>query len=699
MRVSKAQNLGFCFGVKRTLQLALEAAQNQTVYTIGPLINNPQEVSRLQERGVIPLDDLSAVRPSVLLLPSHGAAPQKIAEAKALGWQILDATCPLVQKAQSLAAAAATSGADLIVFGDKNHPEIKGVVGRFLSEATPAQKAFVVANADEAEALGHFNKAVLLSQTTQIEKDLYIISKLLEHKTSDFTLHNTICKATSDRQQAALNLAKQVDVMLVIGGRSSANTQKLLKLCNKTGVPSYLVERAVEILPEMLAGAEHIGITAGASTPDWIIKEVFKKMSDEQKVNVVEEVIKDEANIVEEAAEAANQEAAEFAAPEVPETSETEDGVNLMEEAMADPYDIEIKQLHAGARVKGVIVQVKPDELLVDIGAKSEGVLPSSELIDEEAAHITEKFHVGDEINVFVVRRENKEGYPMLSKKRIDQELVWDKLAAMRENNETIEGPVVDTVRGGVLVDVGIRGFVPAALASNSYVEDLKEFVGKTLKMKILECERSRHKLVLSAKAVLREEARAKRAETWANLAEGQTIKGVVRRLTSFGAFVDIGGVDGLLHVSEMAWYRVNKPSDILKEGDEIDVMVLGVDKENEKVSLGLKQLIVNPWSVAAEKYPKDSIIQVKVMRTAGFGAFVEVEPGVEGLVHISQLAWERVAKTEDVVKPGDIIEVKVLSVDPENKRISLSRKATLEPPTAQDMPEADEVDPAPAEE
>jgi len=696
LRVSKAQNLGFCFGVKRTLQLAFEAAQNQKVYTIGPLINNPQEINRLQALGVIPIDNLAAVTPTVLLLPSHGVAPNKIIEAEGLGWRIINATCPLVQKAQNLAADAAASGADLVVFGDKNHPEIKGVIGRFLNDAKPVQKAFVVADAAEAEALGQLKKVVLLSQTTQIEKDFYIISRLLEHKVSDFTLHNTICKATSDRQQAALNLAKQVDVMLVIGGKSSANTQKLLKLCGSIGVPAFLVEHAVEILPEMLAGAEHIGITAGASTPDWIIKEVLEKMSEEQKVNLVEEeIVKEETNIVEEAAETANQEAAEFAAPEVPETSETEDGVNLMEEALADPYDIEIKQLHAGSRVTGVIVQVKPDELLIDIGAKSEGVLPSSEMIAEEAAHIIEKFHVGDEITVLVVRRENKEGYPMLSKKRIDQELIWDKLAEMRDNNVTIEGPVVDTVRGGVLVDVGIRGFVPAALAGNGYVEDLKEFVGKTLKMKILECDRGRHKMVLSAKAVLREEARAKRTETWANLAEGQTLKGVVRRLTNFGAFVDIGGVDGLLHVSEMAWYRVNRPSDILKEGDEIDVMVLGVDKESEKVSLGLKQLVVNPWSVAAEKYATDSIIEVKVMRTAGFGAFVEVEPGVEGLVHISQLAWERVAKTEDVVKPGDIIEVKVLSVDPETKRISLSRKATLESPTAQDMPEADEVDPA----
>ena len=286
---------------------------------------------------------------------------------------------------------------------------------------------------------------------------------------------------------------------------------------------------------------------------------------------------------------------------------------------------------------------------------------------------------MGDEIDVLILRRENQEGYPVLSKRRVDQDIAWDRLAQLKTDKTVVSGAVTDVVKGGVLVDVGLRGFVPASLVSLGYVEDLSTYVGKELQMKIIECDKHSNKLVLSAKAVLRNASKQMKEKTWAEIEEGQTRHGVVRRLTNFGAFVDIGGVDGLLHVSEMAWYRVNHPSDLLKEGDELDVYILGVDQENEKISLGLKQLIPNPWSLAQDKYPVGCVITARVMRTTSFGAFLEVEPGVEGLVHISQMANHRVEKTEDVVRPGDVVNVKVLSVDPEAKRMSLSIKATLE--------------------
>ena len=350
------------------------------------------------------------------------------------------------------------------------------------------------------------------------------------------------------------------------------------------------------------------------------------------------------------------------------------------EQSDADTFAQEygdMKEIRRGARVKGVVVQVKDDELLVDIGGKSEGVLSASELTPDDAKHIRERFAIGDEIDVLILRKENQEGYPVLSKRRVDQDIAWDKLAQLKQDKEIVTGTVTDVVKGGVLVDVGIRGFVPASLLSLGYVEDLSSYIGKELQMKIIECDKHSNKLVLSAKAVLRKASQAQKEKTWAEIAEGQTRKGIVRRLTNIGAFVDIGGVDGLLHVSEMAWYRVNRPSDLLKEGDEIEVYILGVDAENEKISLGMKQLTPNPWSQAKDKYPEGSIIPAKVMRTTDFGAFLEVEPGVEGLVHISQLAHHHVEKTEDVVKPGDVVQVKVISVDPESKRMSLSIKAT----------------------
>ncbi|MCL1873402.1 MAG: 30S ribosomal protein S1 [Clostridiales bacterium] len=355
------------------------------------------------------------------------------------------------------------------------------------------------------------------------------------------------------------------------------------------------------------------------------------------------------------------------------------------EPSFADQYQLDIREMHRGARVKGIVVRVKNDELLVDIGGKSEGVLPYAELTLEDAENIQERFQVGDEIDVMILKKENQEGYPVLSKKRVDQEVIWERLALARESGESVSGKIVEVVRGGLLIDVGVRGFIPASIVDLGFVENLAVYVGQRIEAKVIECEKASNKLVLSRKAVLKEEALKQKEATWAALAEGQIKKGVVRRLTSFGAFIDIGGVDGLLHVSEMAWHRVNHPSDILKEGDELEVYVLSVDSASEKISLGLKQLVPNPWSLAMEKYPEGKIIPAKVMRTAPFGAFLEVEPGIEGLVHISQLAHQRVAKTEDVVKPGDVIEVKVLAVDPAAKRMSLSIKEAL--PMMEDYP------------
>lgn len=367
-------------------------------------------------------------------------------------------------------------------------------------------------------------------------------------------------------------------------------------------------------------------------------------------------------------------------------------------ECGADPYGEGLKEVHRGSRVKGVVVQVSDNEVLVDIGGKSEGVLPYTEISDSEASDIRKHFAVGDEIEVLVIRKENKEGYPVLSKKRIDQELYWTKLAEMKENDEVVTGKIVEVVKGGVLADVGVRGFIPASLVDIGFVEDLSAYKGKEITAKILECERKNNKLLLSPKAVLLEQAEKQKAATWASLEEGQTRKGIVRRLTSFGAFVEIDGVDGLLHVSEMAWHRVNKPSDMLKEGDEVEVYILGVDKEKQKLSLGLKQLVVNPWTIAKEKYAEGSVWDALVLRTAPFGAFLQLEPGVEGLVHISQISWSRVEKTEDALKPGDQVKVKILSVDEENKRMSLSIKETTERPAAPVKQEAEATE-APAEE
>lgn len=346
-------------------------------------------------------------------------------------------------------------------------------------------------------------------------------------------------------------------------------------------------------------------------------------------------------------------------------------GEELTQEGMKDAVDV--KSVRSGEIVKGVVVQVNQDEVLVDVGAKSEGVIPLRELASFDVASPQDVVKVGDEIEVYVLKAEDNEGKLILSKEKADAEKAWEKLQEYLDSGEVIEGVVREVVKGGILVDVGVRAFLPASLVDRGYVEDLNKYLGMTIQARVIELNRPRKKVILSRKAVLEEEASRKRVELMQNIQEGDVVKGIVRRLTSFGAFVDIGGVDGLLHISEMAWHRINHPSEVVKVGDEIEVAVLRVDRENEKISLGLKQVLPNPWDNVDEKYPVGGVVAAKVVRLAPFGAFVQLEPGVEGLVHISHLADRHVAKPDEVVQEGEEVNVKVLSVDPAEKRIRLS--------------------------
>ena len=779
MRIRLAECVGFCFGVRRSIALAIKAAKIGPIYTDGPLIHNPQEVRRLEEDfAIVALNEWNAEPDRPLLIRSHGIAPERYKEATRRGFTVIDATCPYVRKAQLKAQALAKAGYLVVIVGDKTHPEVEGLIG------WAGNRAYAVADPKAAALLAKttdLSKIGVIAQTTQTAKNFSATLAVLTEAAQEIRVEQTICLTTTEHQQAALVLARQVDAMVVVGGKNSSNSKKLAQICVEH-CRVFHIETAEELHIDIVRGAAAIGVTAGASTPDWIIEEVVQKMTELEKLQTQEEeamkpdmtspgedseltaALKEEVAVsggeplyeqpeeensvepetlediamkkegIETATEAecelepepeaelkpepeteaepeaetepeseaepepdaepepeAEQElVAEPALATQPEAQEPAETAPIAktEEEMAAYGDM--KEIRRGARVKGVVVQVKQDELLVDIGGKSEGVLSSSELSPEEAANITERFQVGDEVDVLILRKENQEGYPVLSKKRVDQDVAWDKLIQWKAENAIVSGRVTEVVKGGLLVDVGIRGFVPASLVGLSYIEDLSVFLGKTLQLKIIECDKQNNKLVLSAKAVLRKVSQEQKEKTWAEIAAGQTLHGVVRRLTSFGAFVDVGGVDGLLHVSEMAWYRVNHPADLLKEGDELDVYVLSADPENEKISLGLKQLIPNPWTVVKEKYPEGSVITAKVMRVTTFGAFLEVEPGVEGLVHISQLAHTRVEKTEDVVKPGDEVQVKILLVDPVAKRMSLSIKATL--PKEEEAPETPEV-------
>ena len=658
MEVRRAARAGFCFGVKRAMELAQVTAGGvrETIYSLGPLIHNPQVVAELAGRGIREVQDISQVPAgATLIIRSHGVGPKVLSQAREMQIKVVDATCPFVGRAQHLARDLTEKGYQVVVVGDKEHPEVHGIVG------WTGDCGLVVQNPEEARGLKLPGPLAVLAQTTQPAANYRAVVEVLKQGLEQVLECNTICDATGQRQSAAIELAGQVELMVVVGGANSANTGKLADLCRAAGTPTYQVETAAELREAWFRGVQVAGLTAGASTPEWIIEEVCERMMElEEKVgteeNVSEQVEAEEAGVPEEAA------------------VEAGDGVTdeeAQEEGMGD--DVEVKNLRHGEIVRGVVVQVGQDEVLVDVGAKSEGVIPIRELSCCDVNSPEEIVKVGDEIEVFVLKAEDNEGRLILSKEKADAEKAWVTLEELLDSGEAVDGMVREVVKGGLLVDVGVRAFLPASLVERGYVEDLSKYLNMTIRAKVIELNRGRRKVILSRKAVMEQEYAVQRQELMENLQEGQVLSGVVRRLTQFGAFVDIGGVDGLLHISEMAWHRINHPSEVVKVGDELEVMVLRVDRESEKVSLGLKQVLPNPWDDVETKYPVGDIVEAKVVRLAPFGAFVQLEPGVEGLVHISHLADYHVAKPDEVVSEGETVTVKVLSVDPVEKRIRLS--------------------------
>jgi len=634
LKVKRAAKAGFCFGVKRALDMAERTVETSSAVSLGPLIHNQQVVKRLAERGIRVVNNLEEVKSEqALIIRSHGVAPLVYQRAENKGIQVVDATCPFVQKAQRLGAESAQLGRQVIVMGDKLHPEVQGILGWAGEHAIPIQTV------EEAQELPFYLHLAVLAQTTQLAENFEGIVEELKLHTEDLTVHNTICNATAERQKAARQLAEEVDVMVVVGGRNSANTQKLASICAER-TKTYLIETAEELENIWFQESRTSGLTAGASTPDWIIEEVYKKMSEMNE-----------------------------------------------EEMDMTSWDKSFQELHLGARVSGKVVKITNDEIFVDIGWKSEGVIPIKELVVTRKTRLEDLPSIGDEITAVVLRVENEAGYTVLSKQQADEEKAEERLRKLAESKEEIQAKVVEIVKGGLVVDVGVRGFVPASQVQLGYVEDLNQFLGQTLRLRMIEFNPSKRKVVLSQKIILAEEQVIKRRNLLETLKEGDVVTGVVRRMADFGVFVDIGGMDGLLHVSDIAYARIKHPSEVLKIGDEVEVQVLKFEQKTRRLSLGLKQLKVSPWIQAAEKYPVGSLVQGIVVRIATFGAFIQLEDGIDGLVHISQLADHRVNKVEEVLKVGERVNARVLECKPEEKRISLSiRKVIFDAAQTEDV-------------
>jgi 4-hydroxy-3-methylbut-2-enyl diphosphate reductase len=646
LQVTVAEYAGFCAGVKRAMQIARDAASEDGIcYTLGPLVHNDAVVKHFEKQGITAVDSLEGIEPGGLIIRSHGVPPGVIKEAEKKGFFIKDATCPLVKKVHNLAALLRGEGYAIVIFGDKKHAEVQGIAGWCENDAS------IIEGTEEIPDLQVGSKVGLISQTTKDENKFYQVAAALLPGKTEVRVFNTICPATRKRQASARDLSRQVDLMLVVGDINSSNTATLTKECILTGVKTFQIQNASDLRKEWFEGISEVGITAGASTPDWIIKEVLDRMSEYDET-------------------AAQQ--------QIEETVNTEQGASREESfAKMEAEMAGFVTPNRGDIIKGTVIQVLDDEVMVDVGGKSEGIIPSKELSVKEAGSAKDFVKVGDEIEVMVLKWDD-DGTILLSKKKVDAQKYMDKLEEDYKEEKTIQGVVTGSVKGGLLVDVGVTAFLPASHVDDGYVRNIDDFIGQTLNFKIIEFNRNKRRgsqVVVSRKQVVGEEKARLKESFWQTIEEGQTRKGKIKRLVDYGAFIDLGGYEGLLHVSEIDHVRIEHHSDVLNEGDEIEVYILGLDRDKERVSLSRKKLLKSPWEIVMEKYQAGDIVEGTVVRIAPFGAFVEIEAGVDGLIHISQLANRRVEKPEDVVSVQQKIQVKILSMDPEEKRISLSLK------------------------
>lgn len=638
MPYSIAAHAGYCSGVRKAMETAFAVAQEARekgvpCYSLGELIHNPEAVEALKARGVIPVERPEDAR-GIILLRSHGVSPEMMERCRKIGLDIRDCTCPSVLALHRIVSQAGDEGETVILVGAGDHPEVQGTAGWCRGDCR------IVENAEDARRLPPMEHALAVSQTTFPPRQWEEIIAILKEKIPALRVRCTICPATALRQAAARELAMKADAMIIVGGRNSANTQKLYQACKALCPRTCLVERAAQIPPHFAdIHTEYIGIAAGASTPDWSFKEVVTRMNDMEHID-----------------QETQQE---------PVTNENALTMEDIEKSMV--------RIHNGQTVTGTVVQITEDEVCVNIGYKSDGLIKKSELVDKDVK-------LGDEIEVEVVKVNDGEGNVLLSQKNIVNRKAWDELMAKYENNEYIDAVGKEAVKGGLLASVegGVRAFVPASQLASRYVEKIAQFVGQPMKLKIIDVDKQKKRIVASRKQVIEEENAAKKAAAWEKLEEGAVVTGIVRRFADFGAFVDLGGVDGLIHITDLAWSRVGHPSDVLAVNQEVEVKILSLDKERERIQLGYKQLQPKPWDNIEEKYPVGVILERSVVRIRPFGAFIELEPGVDGLVHISQCALTRVNKVEDVLTVGQPVRVKVLAVDPEAKRISLSIREAL---------------------
>ena len=644
MNIIVADTAGFCFGVNRAVNIVNKLlAAGKKVYTLGPIIHNKQMVDELASQGVeIAEKPEDVINGATLVIRSHGVPSDVMDRINLLKIDYANATCPFVSKIHKIVNEASKKGKRVLIAGDGNHPEVEGIRGNCISES------YVFKNLDELKKLVKSNNfdnnmdTIIVAQTTFSVEEWQNCLNFLKKVCTNATIFDTICNATSDRQKEAEKLSKSSDLMIVIGGRHSSNTVKLKDICEKN-CKTFLIETADELPLNALKEASCIGVTAGASTPAIIIKEVLKTMSDVLNSN------------------------------EVNEEDNNENFEEMLEESL--------KNLNTDDKVHGVVVGISPNEVYVDVGRKQAGFIPVNELSSDPNAKIEDLVKVGDEMDLLIMRVNDQEGTIMLSKKRLDAIKGWEKIVEANEKGEKVKGTVLNVVRGGLIAvtNDGLRVFIPASQATDNRNEPLENLLKKEVEFKIIEVNKSRRRAVASIRAVLKDKKNELAQKFWETAEVGAHYKGTVRSLTSYGAFVDIGGIDGMIHISELSWSRIKHPSDVVKVGDIVDVYIKDLDKEHNKISLGYKKEEDNPWVILKRDYPVGTIIDTEIVGLTSFGAFAKILPGIDGLIHISQIADKRVEKPQDELKIGQKVKAVITDIDFDKKRISLSMRKLLE--------------------
>lgn len=668
MRVILAKTAGFCFGVDRAVNMAYELANSGArAATLGQLIHNSLVTDDLAAKGVrIISSPAEAQRGETVIIRAHGVAAEVYEELNGTGAEICDATCPFVKKIHRIVAENSGEDTEVFIAGDPNHPEVIGIKGHCKGEVNIFNSEAELDEIIKNDGKNYDKRIIAVSQTTFSQKVWKICKEKIKKYYTNAKIFDTICFATRERQDEAALISKQSDMMIIIGDRHSSNTAKLKAVCSENCY-TYLVERAAELNTINFSHCATVGVTAGASTPSAIIKEVLFAMS---------EIVNETTNIqVEEV-------------PSEVATAEDMDFSAALEESL--------NNMSTDQRVKGVVMGITPTEIQVDIGRKHAGFVPMDEYSADPNADAAKELKVGDTLDLIIMKTNDAEGTVMLSKRRFDAQKAWTDIIAAEEDGRVLEGTVAEVIKGGILVvSGGVRIFIPASLATERKDEPLEDLLKKTVKFRIIEVNKQRRRAVGSIRAVLKDMRKEAAEAFWAQAEVGQKYHGVVKSMTNYGAFVDIGGVDGMVHISEMSWKRIKNPAEVFSIGQEVDVYIKALDAENKKISLGYRRDEDNPWEILRKNYPVGSVIEAEIVGLTTFGAFARIIPGIDGLIHISQIADRHISKPQDVLTVGDKVTCKITAIDFDKKRVSLSIRALIEPAAE----EAAEEEAAPAEE